>query len=381
MPHARSRLYRRKNSPYWWLEYTARDGTTRAESTRCTDRAAAEVVRADKEMQRVRSDAGIPVAKPIAIASAAAEYLAEREKVWTTGNKRGKGWYATVEAMFRHQIVPFFKPDRIVSTITRPEVAKFRIEQIRRPSRTGRRTKVVGSATVNRTMAALATFGTWCEERHYVIANSACPNPFTKHKPLDEPELAVTDPAEEQVATFLSALGERWVAASVILADTGLRKSELERLERRNLNLEDGKATVTNTKNRKKARTVFLTPRAIAALRRLPERLDGLVFGPLGDQRRAFRKAAKTAGFAKVRLHDLRHFFATRLLRSGADIREVMAAGGWTTLRMVQRYTHVGENRLRQATARLAAAQQQLEPAAGPTPAPSASPTDTPRTH
>ena len=139
MAQARSRLYRRKNSPYWWIEYTAPDGSVRAESTRCTDREAAEVVRADKQMQRVRSAAGIPVANPIALATAAAEYLAEREKFWTPGEGRGKGWYATVEAMFRHQIVPYFGPDRLVSSITRPEVSKFRIEQIGRPCRTGRR--------------------------------------------------------------------------------------------------------------------------------------------------------------------------------------------------------------------------------------------------
>ena len=212
-------------------------------------------------MQRVRSAAGIPVAKTIALATAAAEYLAEREKLWTPGAERGTGWYAAVEGMFRHQIVPYFRPDRIVSCMTRQEVAKFRIEQIGRPCRTGRKMWHVGPATVNRTMAALAAFRTWCEERQYVIANSACPNPLTKHKPLDEPELAVVDPPEEQVTVFLNALGSRWIAASVVLADTGVRKSELERLEVRNLNLDDGKATVTNTKNRKKARTVFLTPR------------------------------------------------------------------------------------------------------------------------
>jgi hypothetical protein len=82
-------------------------------------------------------------------------------------------------------------------------------------------------------MAALATFGTWCESRQYIVASTANPNPLTKHKPLDEPELAVGDPSEEQVATFLNALGARWIAASVALADTGLRKSELGRLERR----------------------------------------------------------------------------------------------------------------------------------------------------
>jgi integrase len=229
-------------------------------------------------------------------------------------------------------------------------------------------------------MAALAAFGTWCESRQYIVASTANPNPLTKHKPLDEPELAVGDPSEEQVATFLNALGERWIAASVVLADTGLRKSELERLERKHMNLEAGKATVTRTKNRKKARTVFLTPRAIEAVRKLPERADGCVFGPLGDQRRAFRNAAKAAGFEKVRLHDLRHFFATRLLRTGADIREVMAAGGWTSLRMVQRYTHVGENRLKQATARLASAQQTLTAGTGTKQASSSPATDTPQT-
>jgi len=194
-------------------------------------------------------------------------------------------------------------------------------------------------------------------------------NPFTKHKPLEEPEVVVADPTEGQVATFLRALGPRWIAVSLVAADTGLRKGELGRLERRHLDLASGKATVTKTKNRKKTRTVYLTPRAIAALENLSPRPDGLVFGHVGEQRYAFRKAAKAAGLDKVRFHD-RHFFATRLLQNGADIREVMAAGGWTTLRMVQRYTHAGENPLRQATARLAAAQAGVAPVPVPSKGP-----------
>ena len=62
---------------------------------------------------------------------------------------------------------------------------------------------------------------------------------------------------------------------------------------------------------------------------------------------RAFESAKKSAGIKNFRFHDLRHTFATRLVRSGVDIYAVQKLGRWKTLFMVTRYGHYDTDSLR----------------------------------
>lgn len=55
---------------------------------------------------------------------------------------------------------------------------------------------------------------------------------------------------------------------------------------------------------------------------------------------RAFHTAADKAEIKKIRFHDLRHTFATRLVQAGVDIYKVQKLGRWKTVSMVQRYAH-----------------------------------------
>jgi integrase len=53
--------------------------------------------------------------------------------------------------------------------------------------------------------------------------------------------------------------------------------------------------------------------------------------------------------------HCNRHTFASRLVMAGVDLRSVQALGGWRTLAMVQRYSHLAPEHLREAVERLVA--------------------------
>ena len=63
--------------------------------------------------------------------------------------------------------------------------------------------------------------------------------------------------------------------------------------------------------------------------------------------------AFQAAGITKLRMHDLRHYSATTLLKHGASVGEVMDRHGWTTLEMVGRYRHLLEAVDREAAATL----------------------------
>lgn len=344
MPRARSRLYRRKESPFWWACWTDASERVHRQSTGCRDHAAASKWLAARELERANAELGVPVAQPKPLLEALALYLEERERVWS------KGWRSTVGAFVRNEVVPHFGADREVRTLDRAEVARFRAMQIGRPSKRGGGTPV-GSATVNRLMAAMAAFGAWCVERDLHTEN-----PWARHEALAEEERPPPEASTEQIDALLAALPDRWRGPFTVAVDTGLRRSELERLTWDRVNLREVTATVTNTKNRKKARTVVLTQRARSVLQALPHR-TGPVFGPVGDARKALKRAAEAAGLGHVWTHALRHFWATRMSATGASLSALMRGGGWTTPRMVTRYAHAHLTELRAAADRLEAAE------------------------
>ena len=72
----------------------------------------------------------------------------------------------------------------------------------------------------------------------------------------------------------------------------------------------------------------------------------------LGALRQAGRDAGRLDGYT---WHCNRHTFASRLIMANVDLRSVQALGGWRTLAMVQRYSHLAPNHLRDAVERLVA--------------------------
>jgi integrase len=347
----RSRLYRRPDSPLWWAEYTGPDGRAHRRSTGCRDHAAAKAWLATRELDRVKADAGIPVAQRIELIKAVAEYIDQREPFWS------KGWQATVEGVFRNEVIPHFGEQAVLADITRPMVEAFRAAQINRVTHHKKRKRSVGPGTVNRLMAALAAFGQWASdpERGYLLSN-----PFAKHKPLPEDEKVPPKLEPSEVDAFLSALPEmqrkeeRTYHVRTIMTvavDTGLRKSELARLRWEDVDLDARRLWVVSSWSRglnkaKKTREQALTTRAVRVLRDLPKRLDGFVFGPLGDFRHSIRSAAKKAGVGHLWFHAARHIGATRAGVAGATLPELMAWGGWSSPRMVRKYAHADHRRL-----------------------------------
>jgi len=61
-------------------------------------------------------------------------------------------------------------------------------------------------------------------------------------------------------------------------------------------------------------------------------------------ERGGMRKAVARAGLGPLRWHDLRHTWASWALQGGASMMEVMQLGGWKSLAMVQRYSHLARS-------------------------------------
>jgi site-specific recombinase XerD len=146
-----------------------------------------------------------------------------------------------------------------------------------------------------------------------------------------------------------------------LLFSTGLRVSELARLDIENVNLNTGEFSVRGKGD--KIRLVFLSSSATKALKEYLERRKdvspALFIGLSRNSKEATRLTARSvermvkkyavrAGIVKKTTpHTLRHSFATDLLRNGADIRSVQAMLGHSSITTTQIYTHVTNRHLK----------------------------------
>lgn len=159
-------------------------------------------------------------------------------------------------------------------------------------------------------------------------------------------------------------IGLRDKAIIEMLFSTGLRVSELSKLEIEQINLKRDEFTVKGKGS--KHRVVFMSDEARSALQNyLHARQDTSPYLFVGHDRakasrgtpsaltprsiqRIVEKYARVAGITKkITPHVLRHTYATDLLRNGADIRSVQAMLGHESITTTQVYTHVTDKALR----------------------------------
>ncbi|SMP34295.1 site-specific integrase [Shimia sagamensis] len=142
------------------------------------------------------------------------------------------------------------------------------------------------------------------------------------------------------------------VAAFRLLILTGCRLSEIQKLEwsfitDRGMELPDSKTG---------ARLIPLPQAARAILSALPRVSDNpyVIAGksPKGfatDLQKPWRRIRKHAGLEDVRIHDLRHTYASNAVSSGMPIQMVGRLLGHTQLQTTMRYAHLADDPVRKA--------------------------------
>lgn len=130
-----------------------------------------------------------------------------------------------------------------------------------------------------------------------------------------------------------------WDALITLALETGMRRGELLSLTRDQIDRTKRTAFLDQTKNGD-ARTVPLSPAALAALKALPARVDGRIFGvELDDHGNRWRSLCARAKVVGLRFHDLRHEATSRFVESGMwNMVEIAAITGHKTMAMLRRY-------------------------------------------
>jgi excisionase family DNA binding protein len=219
----------------------------------------------------------------------------------------------------------------------------------------GERLKSVRKSSVNRELALLKAM--------FNIAldwGCASSNPILKIEMFPERDnLKQRVLSEGEEVRLLATAAPHLRAVIIGLLNTGARRNELLTLRWSEVDLERGTILLTRTKGGTD-RTIPVNKRLMDLLRGLKTGSNGgYVFtGPKGERirtiRRAFQNACRRAGLTGLRIHDLRHTFATRLIRSGADIITVKELLGHHSVVVTERYTHGEDERRRAAVERLA---------------------------
>ena len=154
--------------------------------------------------------------------------------------------------------------------------------------------------------------------------------------------LAVLDDDENQVAA----------RAIKLLLFSGARRNEVTQAKWEYINWDHGTLLVPRSKSGR-ARLIRLNSSALHVLRLIPRSEDNpyifpspVTGRPSSSLHFPWNRICKNCGLRDIRLHDLRHSFASFLVNEGVSLYVVQGLLGHTQVRATQRYAHLADETL-----------------------------------
>lgn len=207
----------------------------------------------------------------------------------------------------------------------------------------------ISHRTANHTIRIIKTFLTWA-----VRSNKLSKNPiaYMERYKIDEKEPRFLK--QEEVRAVLQKAAETRIYLVVAMAIyTGMRQGEILRLDWKDIDFE-GKSIIVKFSKPGKFRKIPLHS-DLAAILKAHRKDDGLIYeGALKtidwEMILIRRELSKIAHF---RFHDLRHTFASLLIKSGVDIYTVSKLLGHSQVTTTQIYSHLYEDHVQDAVKKL----------------------------
>jgi integrase len=137
----------------------------------------------------------------------------------------------------------------------------------------------------------------------------------------------------------------------IALLDTGCRYSEMAEMKWSQIDIAAGTINLYRSKTDNRS-ILYMTDRLLNTFqhRFKHRRSDEFIFtnkkgdGPRNHSTGAIRKAFDRADLRDVRVHDLRHTAASRLIQNGLSLLEVSKILGHSTIQMTMRYAHLEQS-------------------------------------
>ena len=174
-------------------------------------------------------------------------------------------------------------------------------------------------------------------------------NPVCLVKFLSEDNLQFQTLSEEAEHTLLACCPSYVQDMVVFALNTGLRSGDIFNLQWKEVDLETLRLNVLVQKTRRQIviplnDAAYGVLAAWLAMRKGPYVFYNQMTGDrFRDLKAGFKLACKQAGLSGVTWHTLRHTFASRLLRKGADIVAVKELLGHSIIVVTMRYAHTSE--------------------------------------
>lgn len=325
-------LYKHPNSPYWYYSFSV-NGQRITGSTRTTNKTIAKQIFETEKVDYLRGDKKLNSNNRITLFEVKNEFLE-----WSKLHKRSYNRDVTIV----NHLFKFFGNKQI------RDIKNVDIERYKR-----KRVGEVSRSTVNRELA--------CFKRMFNLAiqwGMTSENPINGVSLFRETKRSFRWWTKEEIRKFLAACDKRFRRIAVVGLNTGLRTGELLSLRWSQVDLENRILTVERAKNGT-YRRVRMNVLVVEALKESKSNHEYVFVNPKTNKpyygiRKVFENTCKRAGIERSTPHVMRHTFASQLTMAGVDPQTIMELGGWKSLDLVIRYSHLAPTHKQQAVDKLA---------------------------
>tara|TARA_R110002072_G_scaffold13135_8_gene55515 strand:+ start:1418 stop:2587 length:1170 start_codon:yes stop_codon:yes gene_type:complete len=248
--------------------------------------------------------------------------------------------------MLDRVLLPAFA-NRAVAEITRSDIERFHTSRHKTPS------------TANRHLSLLSKMFNLAERWGLREDRTNPCYGIEKYKERPRQRFLSLEEVKRLGSTLdgLESDGENAFGIAIIrlLVFTGARKGEIIALEWSEIDFDNH---LINKKDSKTgAKTIFLPPSGESILRDIPKLDEKWVFPAMKGGRhfqgltKVWLRIRKEAGLPNVRIHDLRHTFASMAAASGASLPMIGKMLGHTQHQTTQRYAHLVDDAVHAAAA------------------------------
>ncbi len=250
-----------------------------------------------------------------------------------------------------NHFLPIFE-NKELNNIVQVDIKNYQLQRkleiMNLPKNTGKKESEINFRSVNLEIITLSNFFNFCIELNYLDKN-----PAFKIKKLNELSRLKTLSDDDINKLIAGATNKLTRDLITFLIYTGCRKGEALNLKWDDVDLQNDIIAIKGTKTK--------YDRYIPISKPLKELLGGIkkkddclyLFNDngrkLGDFKRSFHTACKNAGLKDLRIHDLRHVFASKMVMNGTSLYITGELLGHRTTQMTKRYSHLVPETLKKA--------------------------------
>lgn len=338
--------YKRKGSPYWWVNLKGPQGQRIRQSTGTTNKQEAEAIegRMKAELWQRQAWGKEP---EYSFEDVIAEYLKAQ---------RGSRSFAGTQISAR--ILLEYFSGKTISSIKKSDV-RWAMQDMQEK-------RSYKPSSVSTRMSTFKAAISFCrKELDWKIEDPS----QGLHVPRIEKRVRwITEKQAHDLVDAASRLSIGYVLADFIelALNTGMRKNEMLKLQWRSVDLKNRLIVLLADENKsKRTRSIPLNDSALAVIERrrafskknCPEspwviaKRDG---SRLVSPHNAFKEACRIAKIDDFRIHDLRHTCASWLVSAGVPLADVKEVLGHASITMTERYAHLAPHRAIDAVSKIA---------------------------